>query len=65
MASKEETDFENECIEIIKINSDWEKLEQKACDQLDKCKGKSFKGFFYLGIALYKLEYYDGAVKAY
>lgn len=63
--SKEETEFENECIEIINTTADWEKLELKACDQLDKCKGKSFKAFFYLGIALYKMQYFEGAIKAF
>jgi tetratricopeptide (TPR) repeat protein len=33
--------------------------------QLDLCKGKSPKGFFYLGLALYKLGAYDQAIKAY
>lgn len=40
-------------------------MELKACDQLDKCKGRSFKGFFFLGIALYKMDYIEGAIKAF
>lgn len=63
--SKEENEFENECLEIIKQGQNWENLEQRACDQLDKQKGKSAKGFFFLGVALFKLQYYDGCIKAY
>lgn len=36
-----------------------------AVNQLDTCKGKSPKGFFYLGVALYKLGLFDQAIKAY
>jgi tetratricopeptide (TPR) repeat protein len=44
---------------------DWEKLEVISVEQLDNCKGKSPKGFFYLGVALYKMDLADQAIKAY
>lgn len=36
-----------------------------AVDQLDALGGKSPKGFFYLGVALFKMRYYDQAIKAF
>ena len=36
-----------------------------AVDQLDAMGGKSPKGFFYLGVALFKMRYYDQAIKAF
>lgn len=57
-------EFEIACLGIIK-SGDWNKLEIQALDHLDKCKGKSHKGFFYLGIALYKMGYYEQSIKAY
>ena len=34
-------------------------------EQLDAAKGKSPKGFFYLGIALFKMKFYDQSLKAF
>jgi len=39
-------------------NGAWEKLEMAAIDQLDLAKAKSPKGYFYLGVALFKMKYY-------
>lgn len=59
--------FEEKALEIIRdgLNSKgqlfedvWVDLENAAVDQLDAMKGKSPKGFFYLGVALYKMEYF-------
>ena len=53
-----EVAFELNCQELLK-NREWEKLEIAAIEQLDKAKAKSPKGYFYLGIALYKMKYYQ------
>ena len=47
-------EFEKDCLQIIRENEDWEKLEEFAVDELDKSEGLSTKAYFYLGIALYK-----------
>jgi len=39
-------------------NGAWEKLEMAAIDQLDLAKAKSPKGYFFLGVALFKMKYY-------
>ena len=57
-------DFEESCRPLIET-LDWQKLEAHAVEQLDKTKGKSFSGFFYLGIALYKLGFTDQSIKSY
>ena len=36
-----------------------------SVEQLDLYKGQSSHGFFYLGVALYKLDYYEESVKAF
>lgn len=36
-----------------------------AIDQLDKAKAKSPKGYFYLGVALYKMKFYQQAIEAF
>ena len=56
--------FEESCIDIIK-NQDWQKLESMSVEQLDDTKGKSPKGFFYLGVALYKIGAYGKAIKSF
>ena len=60
----QEEQFEAKCIQVIKTKQ-WETLELFAVGQLDKTNAKSAKGFFYLGIALYKMEIYDQAIKAF
>jgi len=50
-ASEAELEFEAGCVAVLEAG-DWQKLEAAAVEQLDKAKGKSFFGFFYLGIAL-------------
>ena len=59
-----EKSFEEKCLEIIK-NKDWQNLEQASVNQLDEVKGKSPKGFFYLGVALYKMGAYGKAIKSF
>ena len=46
--------FEKDCLQIIRENEDWEKLEEFAVDELDKSEAQSTKAYFYLGVALYK-----------
>ena len=64
MFDKIESKFEIRCFQVI-ADKNWEKLEIISVEQLDSCKGKSPKGFFYLGVALYKMELTDQAIKAY
>lgn len=58
MSEQKELEFEVSVSELLKT-SNWEELELKAVDRLDQTKGKSPKGFFYLGIALYKMTFYE------
>ena len=69
-----ERDFEEKALELIRnglhskgdsFSDVWVDLENAAVDQLDQCKGKSPKGFFYLGVALYKMDYYEQAITAF
>lgn len=46
-------------------DEEWERLEVEAVDQLDLMKGKSPKAFFFLGISLYKMQFYDQACLAF
>jgi tetratricopeptide (TPR) repeat protein len=34
-------------------------------DQLDSSNGESARGYFFLGISLYKMAHYDQAIKAF
>ena len=43
----------------------WDDLEELALNDLDTTNAKSNKGYFYLGIALYKMRYYTQALKAF
>ena len=53
-----EGEFEDKALEIVREHQ-WEQLEEASVDQLDHMQGKSPRGFFYLGVALYKMQYYD------
>ena len=44
---------------------DWEELYSTCKSQLEKTNGKSFKGYFYMGISFYKIEDYDNAIRAF
>ena len=59
-----EGNFEEKVLAIIK-EGNWEELELAAVDQLDASKGKSPQGFFYLGVSLFKMKYYNQAIKAF
>ena len=52
--------FEKECFKNIN-EEDWEHLETISVQQLDATKGKSPLGFFYLGVSLYKMNYFEDA----
>ena len=56
--------FELSCQEFLK-NRQWEKLEMAAIEQLDKAKAKSPKGYFFLGVALYKMKFYQQSIEAF
>lgn len=62
--SRVESEFEEQALEIVQAEK-WEELEVAAVDQLEAMNGKSPKGFFYLGVALYKMRYYTQALKAF
>jgi tetratricopeptide (TPR) repeat protein len=59
-----EGQFEEQALEIVHVER-WNDLEVAAVDHLEAMNGKSPKGFFYLGIALYKMRYYAQALKAF
>jgi len=59
-----EREFEKKCMDLIKYE-DWTGLDSAATEHLEGTTGKSFKGFFYLGVALYKLADYDNGVRAF
>lgn len=61
---KMEKEFENKCLRYIKIE-DWDTLDKISTRHLEETKGKSYKGFFYLGVALYKSGDYENAIRAY
>jgi len=44
---------------------DWSQLDEFATQHLEDTKGRSFKGFFYLGVSLYKVGDFENAVKAF
>jgi tetratricopeptide (TPR) repeat protein len=41
---------------------DWKELDQVSTKHLEETRGKSYKGFFYLGVSLYKTEQYEDAI---
>jgi len=63
-SEKTEREFENKCLRYLKIE-DWDSLDQISSSYLEETKGKSYKGFFYLGVSLYKLGDYESAIKAF
>ena len=44
---------------------DWDNLENVSKEFLEKSPQKSYKGYFYYGISLYKLGDYENAIKAF
>lgn len=59
-----EREFERKCQELIK-DEDWIQLDSYATEHLEAMSGKSFKGFFYLGVALYKQNDFENAIRAF
>ena len=59
-----ERDFEKKCQSLIN-KEDWSSLYDLSFEYLDASSGKSFKGFFYQGISLYKQCEFDGAIRAF
>lgn len=43
----------------------WTDLDELSNTHLEATSGESFKGFFYMGIALYKNGNYENALRAY
>lgn len=64
VSDAKEQEFEAKITDLLKSN-DWEELEVQAVEQLDATKAKSPKGFFYLGVSLYKMGFYEQACRAF
>lgn len=47
------------------MKSEWDALEDAALDELDLHQGESARGYFYLGIALYRMDHFKAAMYAY
>jgi hypothetical protein len=62
--SLDEDDFEDSADNLFNKQA-WEDLEQEAVDQLDATDAKSDRAYFFLGIALFKMKYYDQSIKAF
>ena len=43
----------------------WEELYEAAKCHLEETTGKSFKGFFYMGISFYKTDDFENAIRAF
>jgi uncharacterized protein HemY len=61
---KTERDFESKCLRYLKIE-DWNTLDKIATAHLEETKGKSYKGYFYLGVSCYKQGDFENAIAAY
>ena len=57
-------EFEKQYIEIMN-NEDWNELYELSNQHLKETQGKSFKGFFYMGISFYKNEDFENAIRAF
>jgi tetratricopeptide (TPR) repeat protein len=62
--SFQQKDFEHQCLDLLK-HEKYEELECLSVEQLDLYKGQCSLGFFYLGISLYKLGYFEECIKAF
>lgn len=48
------------------MNEDnWDALYEESKKHLEATNGRSFKGFFYMGISFYKSEDYENAIRAF
>lgn len=61
---KLEKDFERKCNLLLRAQ-DWETFEQETKDFLRDTEYRSSKGYFYLGVCLYKQGDYENAIKAF
>lgn len=61
---KLEMELEQKCMQYI-INENWAELDLLATEHLEATGGKSFKGFFFLGVSLYKQGDYDNSIRAF
>ena len=61
---KDDVEFEKKCQGIV-TNENWEELYEVAKSRLEETMGKSFKGFFYMGISFYKTDDFDNAIRAF
>lgn len=43
----------------------WEELYEVSKSHLEETNGKSFKGFFYMGISFYKSDDFENAIRAF
>ena len=59
-----EKEFERKCLQCLRTQ-DWNTLDNISTEHLEETSGKSYKGFFYLGISLYKLGDFESAIRAF
>lgn len=59
-----EAEFEQNC-QLPLSQEDWSQVESLAIQQLDQTQAKSPLGFFYLGIALFKMSLFKNSIKAF
>jgi hypothetical protein len=58
-----ELEFEQKATKLIKVE-EWQQLDSLAGEHLEATSGKSFKGFFYMGVAMYKMGDYENCIRA-
>lgn len=61
---KMEREFERKCTQHIR-QENWGDLDLAATEQLEQTAGRSFKGFFYLGVSLYKQSDFENCIRAF
>ena len=60
----ENEEFTDNCMNIANT-AEWDQLEDICLDELDATSGNSDRAYFFLGISLYKQEYFSQAVVAF
>lgn len=61
---KLEKDFERKCMQLLKAEN-WAAMDAVSTEHLENTSGKSFKGFFFLGVSLYKQGDYENSIRAF
>lgn len=50
---------------MLMKEENWDTLYEVTKSYLEQTRGKSFAGYFYMGISFYKEEDYENAIKAF